>query len=139
MIVDTHILIWALNDPDRLPEQLKAELDKKEETPFFSVINIWEIAIKLVKHKSFRVSPNEVRQTLFRDGWRELEFKGEHAAAVARLPLIHGDPFDRAMIAQALVENRQLVTADAFLANYGPMVRLVIEHDDFTINHTARS
>jgi PIN domain nuclease of toxin-antitoxin system len=114
-----------LNDPDRLPQQLRAELDNQTEIPFFSVINIWEIAIKSVKHKSFRVNPNDIRQTLLRDGWREMDFKGEHAAAVSKLPLIHGDPFDRAMIAQALVEKRQLVTADSILANYGPMVRLI--------------
>jgi PIN domain nuclease of toxin-antitoxin system len=114
-----------LNDPERLPEQLRAELDNHVEAPFFSVINIWEIAIKSVKHKSFRVNPSKVRQTLLRDGWREMDFRGEHAAAVAQLPLIHADPFDRAMIAQAVVENRQLITADRILADYGPMVRLI--------------
>jgi PIN domain nuclease of toxin-antitoxin system len=125
LIVDTHILIWALGQPDRLSKELRNELNDPEIAPYFSVISIWEIAIKAARHKSFAVDANRMRQVLLRDGWRELSFQADHASVAGKLPLLHGDPFDRALIAQAMVEKQTLVTADAGLAEYGTTVRLV--------------
>jgi PIN domain nuclease of toxin-antitoxin system len=125
LIADTHILIWALGQPKRLSDELRVELNDPDTAPYFSVISIWEIAIKAARHKSFAVDANRMRQVLLRDGWRELNFQADHALVAGKLPLLHGDPFDRALIAQAMVEKEKLITADMELAEYGSMVKLV--------------
>jgi PIN domain nuclease of toxin-antitoxin system len=125
LLADTHILLWALDEPERLAEDLRRELENSDTQPIFSVISVWEIAIKAnLARTNLRADAQEVRSTLKRDGWRELEFGGEHAIVAAGLPLLHGDPFDRALIAQARVENVELVTADKRLRAYGAPVRM---------------
>jgi PIN domain nuclease of toxin-antitoxin system len=125
LIADTHILIWALGQPNRLPEELRKEINDPDTAPYFSVISIWEVAIKAARHRSFAVDPMRMRQVLLRDGWRELNFQCDHALVAGKLPPLHGDPFDRALIAQAMVEKEILVTADVEVAEYGAMVKLV--------------
>jgi PIN domain nuclease of toxin-antitoxin system len=118
-------MIWALDQPARLSSKLRDELNNPADAPFFSTISIWEIAIKAARHNSFAVSPKIIRDALIRAGWKELPFSGEHALAVGDLPRLHGDPFDRGLIAQAITEKTHLVTADSMLADYGAAVRVV--------------
>lgn len=126
LLADTQIVLWALDDPERLPKKVRRELEDPDTQPMFSVISIWEIAIKTnLKRTNLRADAREVRATLLRDGWRELEFTGEHAIVAGNLPRLHGDPFDRALVAQASVEKVELVTSDRRLGSYAGPVRVI--------------
>ena len=123
MIVDTHVLIWFAGGSPRLPVSMRDELMHGSTAPTFSTISIWEIAIKGARHRSFDVDPAEMRAAFLARNWTELPFTGDHAVAVRDLPPIHADPFDRALLAQAIVEGMELVTADKALIGYGAPVR----------------
>lgn len=85
----------------------------------FSVVNVWEAAIKATLPKrGFDFDPTWVLQRLRQQGVEELAVLSEHALAVAALPLIHGDPFDRLLVAQAQTENLILLTSDRTLTRY---------------------
>jgi PIN domain nuclease of toxin-antitoxin system len=93
---------------------------------FFSAISIWEIAIKQALGKpGFDIPAREVRRGLLENGYREVALTGAHGIAVESLPLLHGDPFDRALIAQAMVEDLTLLTSDKKVAQYpGPILKV---------------
>lgn len=93
---------------------------------FFSAASLWEITIKKgLGRDDFVVNPRVLRRELIDNGYCELAITGEHTLAVAELPAIHKDPFDRLLIAQALVEGITLLTADELVAQYNGPVRLV--------------
>jgi PIN domain nuclease of toxin-antitoxin system len=92
----------------------------------FSAASLWEISSKSsLGRKDFQVEPRLLRRALLDHGYVELPVSSEHAVSVDRLPQLHKDPFDRMLIAQALVEGVMLLTGDDQLARYGPPVRKV--------------
>jgi PIN domain nuclease of toxin-antitoxin system len=92
----------------------------------FSAISILEVAIKFALDRGdFQTDPQVLRRSLLANGYLELQVTGDHAAAVARLPVLHKDPFDRLLAAQAGVEGITLLTRDATLARYPGPIRLV--------------
>ena len=94
--------------------------------PIFSVVSVWEVAIKSGRgHADFDVSPLLLREALLENGYEELPVMGNHAVAVAGLPPIHKDPFDRLLIAQAMVEGITLLTVDSTIAQYPGPIRKV--------------
>ncbi len=124
MIADTQILIWALVVPGRLTSSLRDELEAMDAPPSFSSISIWEIAIKAALGRAdFLYDPAVIRDAAFDRGWTELPYFGKHAVAVRDLPPLQADPFDRGLLAQAIVEGVELVTADSALIAYGAPVR----------------
>jgi PIN domain nuclease of toxin-antitoxin system len=93
---------------------------------FFSAVNLWEISIKQgLGRKDFQVDPRVLRRGLLENGYNELSVSSEHAMATRGLPNFHRDPFDRILIAQAIVEDLTLLTADATVARYAGPVRKV--------------
>jgi PIN domain nuclease of toxin-antitoxin system len=90
----------------------------------FSTVGLWEIAIKLsLGRTDFRLEPRLLRRRAIETGYIELPIDAEHCFAVAELPPLHRDPFDRLLIAQAIVEGVTLLTADAKVAAYpGPIL-----------------
>ena len=130
LLLDTHLLLWSVGigggvGRGHLPEEAVTLLEAADEV-YFSVSSIWEIAIKTGARKAeFRVDPHMFRRELMDAGYLELAISGEHAAAVAALPQIHKDPFDRILVAQATVEGILLLTADAVLGRYPGPVRRV--------------
>ena len=122
LLLDTQVVLWALAGNRRLSGEARRLINKHES--FVSAASIWEIAIKAALGK-LDADPEAVRQALDPSGFGELPVTGEHAASVARLPAHHRDPFDRLLVAQSLVENLVLVTADAQLAPYGGLIRVV--------------
>ena len=97
-----------------------------EGVPMFSVASIWEVAIKFSKGRSdFQVPPVTLRRGLLRNGYAEVPIEGGTAEVVQSLPAIHGDPFDRMLVAQARVLGVPLWTCDAKVSEYGPGVRLI--------------
>jgi PIN domain nuclease of toxin-antitoxin system len=85
----------------------------------FSVVSLWEIAIKAaLRRADFQIDVGELRRNLFDNGYSEIAATGAHAAALANLPLIHKDPFDRMLVAQAMIEGLTLITRDPVVAQY---------------------
>lgn len=119
LLLDTHILLWALAEPKKLPRPVRARLEDPETEVLFSAASIWEIAIKSqVKRVSFAARPTEIAETAAASGFTELPVRAAAAALVAQLPMHHRDPFDRLLIAQAMAEPARFCTVDGALAPY---------------------
>jgi PIN domain nuclease of toxin-antitoxin system len=126
LLLDTHVLLWAAGQPDRLPPAVRAMLEDPQNEPVFSVASLWEIAIKRSLGRSdFQVDARLLRRGLLENGYLELEIKGHHAIAVDSLPWIHKDPFDRILVAQSMAEGILLLTADPLVAQYPGPVRKI--------------
>ncbi|MDD5056419.1 MAG: type II toxin-antitoxin system VapC family toxin [Sideroxydans sp.] len=126
LLLDTHILIWALGEPKRLPKDARNALESPLNEVMFSAASIWEIAIKSqLERMNFNISPEEIAQAALDSGFVELPVRFGHGAKVASLPLHHRDPFDRILMAQAMIEPCHLLTADAILAKYSELVLVV--------------
>lgn len=125
-LLDTHLLLWAAGTPDRLSTAARARIDDESSGLMFSAAAIWEVAIKADLGRSdFRVDARLLRRGLLENGYTELAITSEHAAAVAGLPPLHKDPFDRIQVAQARVVGLVLLTTDSVVADYGSPVELV--------------
>ena len=122
-LLDTHVLLWAAGDPRRLTPETRDLLRDPATELSFSTASIWEVVIKSALGRAdFRVDPRQLRDGLLRNGYRELAIRSDHTLAVGQLPTIHSDPFDRILVAQAMVENVTLLTMDEKLARYpGPV------------------
>ncbi len=120
LLLDTHIFLWLTADDKRLNEQARQTMLGASEI-FISSASIWEIAVKFRIGK-IRVDPEDAIREMEICGFQELPVRNSHAAEVARLPLLHNDPFDRLLIAQAITEPLHLLTADACLAAYSELV-----------------
>jgi PIN domain nuclease of toxin-antitoxin system len=124
LLLDTHLLLWAAGEPGRLPASAVALIDDPANELTFSAASIWEIAIKCrLGRDDFRVDVRLLRRGLLDNNYAELPVTSEHAVALDRLPLIHKDPFDRILVAQAIVEGAALLTVDPIVAQYGGLVR----------------
>lgn len=126
LLLDTHLLLWAAGDPDRLSETATALMTAPENELCFSAASLWEIAIKKGLGRSdFKVDARVLRRGLLDNGYSELPIGSEHAVAIDSLPAIHKDPFDRILVAQATVEGITLLTIDALVAQYpGPIQKV---------------
>lgn len=119
LLLDTHVLLWSLADPRRLPELVRDAIEAGDNEVLFSAASIWEVAIKSqLPRTDFGVDAATIIHAARETRFTELAISAEHAAAVAALPLHHKDPFDRLLIGQALTEPARLVTADKALAAY---------------------
>lgn len=126
LLLDTHVLLWAAAG-EGLSRPSMARLADPENELLFSAASIWEIAIKSgLGRADFDLDAAVFRRELLESGYGELPIDGAHAAAVARLPELHRDPFDRMLIAQAMVEGVVLLTADEAVLRYpAPVERIV--------------
>jgi PIN domain nuclease of toxin-antitoxin system len=126
LLLDTHLLLWAAAQPDRLPAAARELLDDPRNEPIFSSASLWEVAIKHgLGRGDFRVDARLLRRGLLDNGYDELPITGEHAVALDSLPPIHKDPFDRILVAQSMVEGITLLTADPLVAQYPAPIRKV--------------
>ena len=124
LLLDTHVLLWAAGLSARLPDEARTLLEESETRPVFSAASLWEVAIKNgMGRPDFRIDPHLLRRGLLENGYIELAVTGAHAVAVALLPLLHKDPFDRILVAQAQVEGITLLTADAIVGRYPGSIR----------------
>ncbi len=126
LLLDTHLLLWAAGQPSRLSASARKLLNDPRNELLFSAASLWEIAIKkTLGREDFRVEPRLLRRGLLDNGYTELPISSEHAVSIDSLPLLHKDPFDRMLLAQALHEGVTLLTSDAQLARYAGPVRKV--------------
>ena len=126
LLLDTHLLLWAAGQPERLPKAAREFIEAKDSELVFSTASLWEIVIKrALGREDFKVDARLLRRGLLDNGYSELPITSEHVVAIDSLPPLHKDPFDRALIAQALVEGITLVTTDGTVARYPAPVRAV--------------
>ncbi|CAN2535200.1 hypothetical+protein [Methylocapsa aurea] len=123
LLLDTHLLLWAAAEPAKLPRLCRSLLEDARNEPIFSVASLWEIALKNgLGREDFHVDSGVFRRGLLENGYSELAISGRHAVAVEALPHLHKDPFDRMLVAQAIVEGVELLTVDRIVARYpGPI------------------
>ena len=122
-LLDTHILLWAAID--RLPKKAIPYFSEENEL-YFSPASIWEVVIKsALKRDDFRIDVNEFYYALLSAGYKELPVTSKHTLAIASLPDIHKDPFDRLLLSQAITEKMDLITADVKLSKYPKRILLL--------------
>lgn len=128
-LLDTHLLLWAAAGDiveGALSSEAAALIADPANDVVFSPASIWEIAIKNgLGRVDFQVDTHAMRRGLLDNGYIESPITSDHAIAVALLPPIHKDPFDRILVAQATVEGLVLLTADKTVAAYGAVTRRV--------------
>ncbi len=114
VLLDTHLLLWAAGESERLSEQARTVLNDKNNELFFSAASLWEITIKNgLGRPDFQVDARLLRRGLLDNSYSELPIASEHVVAIDGLPTIHKDPFDRILVAQAMVEGITLLTSDS--------------------------
>ena len=126
LLLDTHLLLWAAGEPKRLPKDIRILLEDTANELLFSAASLWEVAIKRgLGREDFKVDPRLLRRGLLDNGYNELPIISDHVVAIDSLPPIHKDPFDRVLVAQAVVEGITLLTNDPAVAQYpGPIRKL---------------
>ncbi len=123
LILDTNVLIRSLIDPAQLTAEVRTILEDPGHEVFFSTASIWEIAIRFgLGRADLGVSPEEIVASAEASGFVELPIRSPAALKVASLPLLHRDPFDRLLVAQAVTEPAQLYTTDRELVGYSELV-----------------
>ena len=126
LLLDTHVLLWAAGHPEKFTAAARAMLSDPLNELLFSAASLWEVAIKRgLGRADFRADPRLLRRGLLDNGYRELPITSEHAVAVAGLPAIHKEPFDRILVAQSMVENIALLTVEPLVAQYPGPIRLL--------------
>jgi PIN domain nuclease of toxin-antitoxin system len=126
LLLDTHLLLWAAGQPERLSAAAHGLLADPGNELVFSAASLWEVAIKSALGRAdFVVDARLLRRGLLDNGYLELPVTGEHAVAVGGLPPIHKDPFDRLLAAQSKVEGILLLTCDPLVAQYHGLVQRV--------------
>jgi PIN domain nuclease of toxin-antitoxin system len=126
LLLDTHLLLWAAGQPDRLSPTARKLIDNPENEVLFSAASLWEVVIKRrLGRDDFQVDARLLRRGLLDNGYGELPIRSDHVVAIESLPLIHKDPFDRILVAQATVEGITLLTTDSLVALYPGPIRAV--------------
>lgn len=125
-MLDTHVLLWALFEPERLSASAHALLESSENPVLFSAASMWELSIKIGNGRLDLVATAEqILAGALELGFEELPVRARTTLRVATLPMHHRDPFDRLLIAQAMDEPATLLTADSMLARYSELVSIV--------------
>jgi PIN domain nuclease of toxin-antitoxin system len=119
LLLDTHVVLWWLADDPTLSDELKATIDEEVDV-YVSVATVWEVAIKQQLGKI--TAPSDLPERIRDSELPNLAITSDHAIAAGRLPLIHRDPFDRLLVAQARSEGLTLVTRDKVLRAYAVTV-----------------
>jgi PIN domain nuclease of toxin-antitoxin system len=126
LLLDTHLLLWAAAEPAKLSSEATSLITNEENRLYFSAASVWEVVIKNgLGRPDFHVDPHILRRGLVDNGYLELPISSQHTLAVAHLPDIHKDPFDRILVAQAETEGFLLLTNDELVGRYPGPVRLV--------------
>ena len=123
LLLDTHVLLWALASPERLGDETRRALESPANTVFASAVSAWEIEIKRNLGKLRAPTDLEAEARVVRV--TELPLRFAHVRALARLPNLHRDPFDRMLVAQAVADDLTLVTHDRRLLDYPVKTRAV--------------
>lgn len=125
-LLDTHLLLWAAGEAEKLSSKALLWIENTENNLYFSPASFWEISIKnQLGRADFKLDARLLKRGLLDNGYLELSINTEHSLHINLLQPIHKDPFDRMLIAQATVEGMVLLTADAVLVQYGGSIQKV--------------
>jgi PIN domain nuclease of toxin-antitoxin system len=123
LLLDTHVALWAITDHPRLSSNARQLILAPRATVWVSAVSVWEVAIKHgLGRGDMPVSGQDALHYFRQAGYRFLAVEPEHAAAVESLPAHHQDPFDRLLVAQALLEPMRLMTHDGMVARYSDTI-----------------
>lgn len=123
LLLDTHVALWAITDSPKLLKKAREMIESPKSSVWVSAATVWEIAIKhSLGRGDMPVSSQDALRYFRESGYRFLPVEPEHVAAVEDLPAHHADPFDRILVAQALVEPMRLITHDPMVARYSDTV-----------------
>lgn len=123
LLLDTHVALWAITDSPKLPLKARELIASPRTNVWISTASIWEIAIKhSLGRGDMPISGQDALRYFSESGYRRLPIEAEHVVAVEDLPAHHNDPFDRILVAQALVEPMRLMTHDALVALYSDTI-----------------
>lgn len=119
VLLDTHALIWFTEGSDKLSLKAKSEIDNKNNSKFISIATLWEIVIKSSKEKlELKRSFVEISHFLSINSIQIINIEIAHLNTLLILPHYHGDPFDRLLIAQAIMEDLTIISTDKHFKNY---------------------
>lgn len=124
LLLDTHVLIWALNDDTQLSEKARKMILDPDNAVYYSVVSIWEASIKHTSHpEDLEFSGKELSGFCLEAGFLPLEMKDKHVYALETIlwpekAPRHNDPFDRMLVAQAKAENMSFLTHDSLIPYY---------------------
>jgi PIN domain nuclease of toxin-antitoxin system len=116
LLLDSHVIVWWSLYPGRLRASTRDAIASADNEVFLSAASMWELNLKIARQKL--ALPADFAARLIADGFEELDITVDHAMRTASLPALHGDPFDRLLIAQALAEGLMLVTSDREISRY---------------------
>jgi PIN domain nuclease of toxin-antitoxin system len=123
LLLDTHVLLWAMQDSRQLSMPARKRIRAAEAT-YVSAASLWEIAIKAQLGK-LSVDSEVLEEQLSLSGLQPLPITWQHTVQVRKLPMHHRDPFDRMLVAQAMTEPLRLLTHDEGLRVYSDLVTIV--------------
>lgn len=124
VLLDTHIILWAITDDERLPQKARMIISREENEIWYSTASIWEVTIKYMTHPGYiPISGKQLSQYCNRAGYQMLSVQDKHVHALESLRRvenapIHKDPFDRIMLSQAKAENMMFMTHDSLMPWY---------------------
>lgn len=120
ILLDTCTLLWFVEGSAKLSSRAKAAIENNDNTPMYSIASVWEMAIKIGLRKLVISRPlyPEFADVMTEYGFQQLDISYLHASKVTGLPMHHRDPFDRLLIAQAIVEEIPIVSHDSAFCRY---------------------
>lgn len=120
LLIDTHALIWFSENDPKLSLTAKAAIESPDNNRFVSMATLWEMAIKLNLGKlSLQIPLSQIIPALSANGFELLQIEPDHILKIETLPRIHGDPFDRMLITQALSDGLVIVSKEELFGEYG--------------------
>jgi PIN domain nuclease of toxin-antitoxin system len=122
LLLDTHAFVWAMAQSHLLSSKAATLIQDGVNLVLVSAVSVYEIEYKRSRDPVLSSLPVDLEQAVMQLGFEWLDLSPDHAAVAGRLPRLHGDPFDRMLAAQALLEKATLLTRDASVAAYGPVV-----------------
>jgi PIN domain nuclease of toxin-antitoxin system len=129
LLLDTHVALWTVTGSSKLRPDVIRSIRDPNNTVFVSVATIWEIAIKFARNRGMPddmpISGTQARDVFKLAGYQLLRIEPDHAAFIDHLPALHGDPFDRLIVAQCKVDGLTLITRDSKVAAYDPSIMLI--------------
>ncbi len=118
-LLDTHALLWAILDDKRLSPSAKKLIENADIACYFSIVSLWEITIKhSLGALDLKMSLKECFDIIVNTGFTELPLDRQHLLELEKLPSFHKDPFDRALIAQAISSQLTIITKDSEIEKY---------------------
>jgi len=118
-LIDTHVLLWYLEGSASLPGKIRTHINKSENNIFISIGSFWELAIKFSSGKlTAKYTLSEIKEDVLKREFEVLNISFEHLETLMTLPKLHGDPFDRLIISQAITQGLVILSADGQLKGY---------------------